>query len=76
MEKTAVEPRHTVWLASGLGVVLESLLVVLMCALASLSFNLLESRRATEADLREAAQRLDREVADRNRADSRLVAAL
>ena len=49
-------------------VVLESLAVLLMSGLVSLSVNLLKSRRAVAAALREATQRLTREVADRNQA--------
>src|SRR6266478_456291 len=49
-------------------VTMESLAVLLIAALVSLSVNLLESRRAAEADLTEATQRLARELADRGQA--------
>jgi sensor domain CHASE-containing protein len=49
-------------------VVLESLVVILISALVSLLVNLMESRRALEAGLTEATQRLTRKDADRTRA--------
>ena len=51
-------------------VVLESLAVLLMSALVALSVNLLESRRAVEAELTEATQRLTREAVERTQAQA------
>jgi sensor domain CHASE-containing protein len=51
-------------------VVLESLAVLLISALVALLVNLLESRRAVEAELTKATQRLTREAADRDQAQA------
>jgi sensor domain CHASE-containing protein len=49
-------------------VVLESLAMLLISGLISLSVSLLQSRRAVEAELTEATRRLAREAADRSQA--------
>jgi hypothetical protein len=54
---------------------LESLAVLLMSGIISLSVNLLESRRAMEVELKEATQRLARETVDRSQAQADCTAA-
>jgi len=64
--RLALKP-HGGWIDKA-NVALESLAVLLISGLVSLSASLLQSRRAVEAELAEATRRLAREAADRSQA--------